>query len=87
MARNDLQYWRKLSSEFINEDELIVSTAYKRIQEIRGEADAKASENHAKTYAQKSEAAEFQEHGKSSARLLMAVLPWCFQPIVSFCIA
>ena len=38
---------------------MIASTAYKRVQEIRGEADAKASEIYAEAYAQKPQAAEF----------------------------
>ena len=43
----------------------IASTAYKHAQEIRGEADAKASEIYAKAYAQKPEAAEFYKFLKS----------------------
>jgi membrane protease subunit HflC len=37
----------------------IESTAYKQVQEIRGEADAKATEIYAQAYTQKPEAAEF----------------------------
>ncbi|SFL77879.1 hypothetical protein [Nitrosomonas communis] len=44
---------------------MIASTAYKRVQEIRGEADAKASEIYAEAYAQKPEAAEFYKFIKS----------------------
>lgn len=43
----------------------IKSTAYKRVQEIRGEADAKATEIYAKAYTQKPEAAEFYRFLKS----------------------
>ncbi len=43
----------------------IASTAYKRFQEIRGEADAKATEIYAKAYTQKPEAAEFYRFLKS----------------------
>jgi membrane protease subunit HflC len=43
----------------------IASTAYKRVQEIRGEADAKATEIYAKAYTQKPEAAEFYRFLKS----------------------
>lgn len=43
----------------------IQSTAYKRVQEIRGEADAKATEIYAKAYTQRPEAAEFYRFLKS----------------------
>lgn len=43
----------------------IVSTAYKRVQEIRGEADARATEIYARAYTQKPEAAEFYRFLKS----------------------
>lgn len=43
----------------------IVSTAYKRVQEIRGEADAKATEIYARAYTQKPEATEFYRFTKS----------------------
>jgi membrane protease subunit HflC len=43
----------------------IESTAYKRVQEIRGEADAKATEIYAKAYTQRPEAAEFYRFLKS----------------------
>lgn len=43
----------------------IESTAYKRFQETRGEADAKATEIYAKAYTQKPEAAEFYRFLKS----------------------
>ncbi|MGZ8188703.1 MAG: protease modulator HflC, partial [Methylosarcina sp.] len=43
----------------------IESMAYKRVQEIRGEADAKATEIYAKAYTQKPEAAEFFRFMKS----------------------
>ncbi len=43
----------------------IESTAYKRVQEIRGEADAKATELYAKAYTQRPEAAEFYKFLKS----------------------
>ncbi|MGZ0079009.1 protease modulator HflC [Methylomonas sp. YC3] len=43
----------------------IESTAYKRVQEIQGEADAKATEIYAKAYGQKSESAEFYKFLKS----------------------
>jgi len=43
----------------------IESTAYKRVQEIRGEADAKATSIYAKAYTQKPEAAEFYRFLKS----------------------
>lgn len=43
----------------------IESTAYKQVQEIQGEADAKATEIYAKAYAQKPEAAEFYKFNKS----------------------
>ena len=43
----------------------IESTAYKRVQEIRGEADAKATEIYAKAYTQRPEAAEFFKFMKS----------------------
>lgn len=43
----------------------IQSTAYKQVQEIRGEADAKASAIYAKAYTQKPEAAEFYRFLKS----------------------
>lgn len=43
----------------------IESTAYKRVQEIRGEADAKATEIYAKAYTQRPEAAEFFRFMKS----------------------
>jgi membrane protease subunit HflC len=43
----------------------IASTAYKRVQEIRGEADAKATEIYAKAYTQRPEAAEFYRFLKS----------------------
>ena len=43
----------------------IASTAYKQVQEIRGEADAKATGIYAKAYTQKPEAAEFYRFLKS----------------------
>jgi len=43
----------------------IESTAYKQVQEIRGEADAKATAIYAKAYTQKPEAAEFYRFLKS----------------------
>lgn len=43
----------------------IQSTAYKRVQEIRGEADAKATEIYARAYTQKPEASEFFRFTKS----------------------
>ena len=43
----------------------IESTAYKRVQEIRGEADAKATEIYAHAYTQRSEATEFFKFMKS----------------------
>jgi membrane protease subunit HflC len=43
----------------------IESTAYKQVQQIQGEADAKATEIYAKAYAQKPEAAEFYKFTKS----------------------
>jgi membrane protease subunit HflC len=43
----------------------IESTAYKRVQEIHGEADAKATEIYALAYTQKPEAAEFFKFSKS----------------------
>ena len=43
----------------------IQSTAYKRVQEIRGEADGKATEIYAKAYTQRPEAAEFYRFLKS----------------------
>jgi membrane protease subunit HflC len=43
----------------------IESTAYKRVQEIRGEADAKATEIYAKAFTQRAEAAEFYRFLKS----------------------
>lgn len=43
----------------------IESTAYKRVQEIRGEADAKATEIYAKAYTQRPEATEFYRFMKS----------------------
>jgi modulator of FtsH protease HflC len=43
----------------------IESTAYKRVQEIRGEADAKATEIYAKAYTQSAEAAGFYRFLKS----------------------
>lgn len=43
----------------------IQSAAYKRVHEIQGEADAKATEIYAKAYAQKPEAAEFYKFIKS----------------------
>ncbi|HEY8034408.1 MAG TPA: protease modulator HflC [Methylobacter sp.] len=43
----------------------IESAAYKRVHEIQGEADAKATEIYAKAYAQKPEAAEFYKFIKS----------------------
>jgi len=43
----------------------IESTAYKRVQEIRGAADAKATEIYAKAYTQRPEAAEFYRFLKS----------------------
>lgn len=42
----------------------IQSTAYKRVQEIQGEADAKATEIYAKAYGQNPEAAEFYKFTK-----------------------
>ncbi len=43
----------------------IESTAYKRVQEIRGEADGKATEIYARAYTQRPEAAEFYRFLKS----------------------
>jgi modulator of FtsH protease HflC len=43
----------------------IGSTAYKRVQEIRGESDAKATEIYARAYTQKPQAAEFYRFLKS----------------------
>jgi membrane protease subunit HflC len=43
----------------------IESTAYKRVQEIRGEADAKAADIYAQAYTQRPEAAEFFKFMKS----------------------
>lgn len=43
----------------------IESAAYKRVQEIRGEADAKATEIYAKAYTQRPEAADFYRFLKS----------------------
>jgi membrane protease subunit HflC len=43
----------------------IESTAYKRLQRIRGEADAKATEIYAQAYTQRPEAAEFYKFLKS----------------------
>ncbi|SMF93440.1 membrane protease subunit HflC [Methylomagnum ishizawai] len=43
----------------------IESTAYKRVQEIRGEADGKATEIYARAYTQRPEAAEFYQFLKS----------------------
>lgn len=43
----------------------IESTAYRRVQEIRGEADAKASEIYARAYTQSPQAAEFYAFLKS----------------------
>lgn len=43
----------------------IASTAYKQVQEIQGEADAKATEIYAKAYGQKPEAVEFYKFLKS----------------------
>lgn len=43
----------------------IESTAYKRVQETQGEADAKATEIYAKAYGQRPEAAEFYQFLKS----------------------
>jgi membrane protease subunit HflC len=43
----------------------IESTAYKRVQEIRGEADAKATEIYAKAYTQRPEAADLYRFLKS----------------------
>lgn len=43
----------------------IESTAYKQVQQIRGEADAKATEIYARAYAQRAEAAEFYRFVKS----------------------
>ncbi len=43
----------------------IESAAYKQVQQIQGEADAKATEIYAKAYAQKPEAAEFYKFIKS----------------------
>ncbi|MGJ0486398.1 MAG: protease modulator HflC [Methylomicrobium sp.] len=43
----------------------IESTAYKRVQQIHGEADAKATEIYAQAYTQKPEAAEFFKFSKS----------------------
>ncbi|WP_074666987.1 hypothetical protein [Nitrosomonas communis] len=65
---------------------MIASTAYKRVQEIRGEADAKATEIYAEAYVQKPEAAEFYKFIKSMEtyrKIVNGDAPWCFQPIVS----
>ena len=43
----------------------IKSTAYKQVQEIQGEADAKATEIYAMAYAQNAESAEFYKFLKS----------------------
>ena len=43
----------------------IESTAYKRVQEIRGESDARATEIYARAYTQKPQAAEFYRFMKS----------------------
>jgi membrane protease subunit HflC len=43
----------------------IESTAYKRVQEIRGESDAKATEIYARAYTQKPQAADFYRFIKS----------------------
>jgi len=43
----------------------IESTAYKQVQQIRGEADAKATEIYAKAYGQRPEAADFYRFVKS----------------------
>ena len=43
----------------------IESTAYKQVQAIRGEADARATEIYAQAYTQKPEAAEFYRFMKS----------------------
>lgn len=43
----------------------IESAAYKRVQEIRGEADARATEIYAKAYTQRPEAADFYRFLKS----------------------
>ena len=43
----------------------IESTAYKRVQEIRGESDAKATEIYARAYTQKPQAADFYRFTKS----------------------
>ena len=43
----------------------IESTAYKQVQEIRGEADAKATGIYARAYTQRPEAAEFYRFMKS----------------------
>ena len=47
----------------------IASTAYKRVQELQGEADAKATEIYAKAYGQRSEASEFYRFVKSMETL------------------
>ncbi|MEY2507074.1 MAG: modulator of FtsH protease HflC, partial [Verrucomicrobiota bacterium] len=43
----------------------IQSTAYRKVQEIRGEADAKATEIYARAYTQNPQAAEFYAFLKS----------------------
>jgi membrane protease subunit HflC len=43
----------------------IASAAYKQVQEIQGEADARATEIYAKSYAQTPEAVEFYKFQKS----------------------
>jgi membrane protease subunit HflC len=43
----------------------IQSTAYRRVQEIRGESDAKATEIYARAYTQNPQAAEFYGFLKS----------------------
>ncbi|MEY4719038.1 MAG: hypothetical protein RL563_1656 [Pseudomonadota bacterium] len=47
----------------------IASTAYKRVQELQGEADAKATEIYAKAYGQRPEASEFYRFVKSMETL------------------
>jgi len=55
----------RISGNKVRDINEIESTAYKQIQDIQGEADAKATEIYAKAYAQKPEAAEFYKFLKS----------------------
>jgi membrane protease subunit HflC len=53
----------------------ILSTAYKSVQDIQGEADAKATEIYAKAYGQKPEAAEFYKFQKSMQTYRKVISP------------